>query len=116
MMGLDIALTFVLNDFDQFGLDVLNAISQIAAHSQSPFVKNIPAAKSLTYLKMGKTDLFLTNFKEACRKTPDIIRRVYENYFPVNMPVSQWGDYAEKEIGTLVNKFKKDNLHFEGFS
>lgn len=114
MMGLDIALTFILNDFDQFGLDVLNAISKIAKQSRSPYVKNIPAAKSLTYLKLGKADLFLANFKEACRQTPGLVEKVYGGYFPANMPVSQWGDYAEREFDTLLKKFRKEDFYKGG--
>ena len=67
MMGVDIALTFVLNGFETFALEVLDAISKIASQSDSRFVKNIPAAKSLTYLKLGHSDLFLKNFREACK-------------------------------------------------
>ncbi|MBR1667698.1 MAG: hypothetical protein IJ693_05380 [Bacteroidaceae bacterium] len=116
MMGLDIALTFVLNDFDKFALEVLNAVSRIADGSRSPFVKNIPAAKSLTYLKIGQTDQFLKNFKIACKETPDLIRKVYEGYFPKNMPVGQWSDYAEREVDTLMKNFKKGNLYIAGLS
>ncbi|MBR3618280.1 MAG: tetratricopeptide repeat protein [Bacteroidaceae bacterium] len=113
MMGLDIALTFILNDFDQFGLDVLNAITNIANNTHSPYVKNIPAAKSLTYLKLGNAEMFLDNFKEACHETPDLIKKVYGIYFPDNMPVSQWGDYAEREFDVLLRKFKKEDF-FKG--
>ena len=113
MMGLDIALTFILNDFDQFGLDVLNAITNIANNTHSPYVKNIPAAKSLTYLKLGNAEMFLDNFKEACHETPDLIKKVYGIYFPDNIPVSQWGDYAEREFDVLLRKFKKEDF-FKG--
>ena len=105
MMGLDIALTFVLNGFDKFALEVLNAVCQIADSSDSPFVKNIPAAKSLAYLKLGYTDQFLKNFKIACQETPQLVESVYEGYFPANLPVTQWSDYAEKEVNTLMAKF-----------
>lgn len=105
MMGLDIALTFVLNGFDKFALEVLNAVAQIANDSDSPFVKNIPAAKSLVYLKLGYHDQFLMNFKIACRETPQLIESVYDGYFPANLPVTQWSDYAEKEVDALMAKF-----------
>lgn len=116
MMGLDIALTFALNHFEKFALDVLNAITQIADRSTSPYVKNIPAAKSLTYLKMGNADSFLQHFKEACKDTPELVQKVYEDFFPKNMPVSQWGDYAEREMDTLLKKFKKEDIYIGGFS
>ena len=116
MMGVDIALTFVLNNFDKFALEVLNAVSQIAANSDSPFVKNIPAAKSLTYLKLGHKDQFLRYFKQACQETPDLVQKVYEGYFPANSPVSQWGDYAAKNIDKLMRKFKGENFHFQDFT
>ena len=116
MMGVDIALTFVLNNFDDFALEVLEAVSQIASSSKSPFVKNIPAAKSLTHLKMGHKDLFLQNFKVACRETPDLVRKVYEGYFPSNLLVSQWSDYATKNIDKLMKNFKGENMHLNDFS
>jgi len=109
MMGVDIALTFVLNNFDQFALEVLDAVSKIAPKSKSPFVKNIPAAKSLTYLKMGYKDQFLHFFRTACQDTPELVEKVYEGYFPKNLPVSQWGDYAVKNINKLIKKLKDDN-------
>ncbi len=116
MMGVDIALTFVLNNFDDFALEVLEAVSQIASSSKSPFVKNIPAAKSLTHLKMGHKDLFLQNFKVACRETPDLVRKVYEAYFPSNLLVSQWSDYATKNIDKLMKNFKGENMYLNDFS
>lgn len=108
MMGVDIALTFVLNNFDKFALEVLDAVSKIAPKSQSPFAKNIPAAKSLTYLKMGYKDQFLQFFRTACQDTPDLVQKVYEGYFPKNLPVSQWSDYAVKNINKLIKKLKED--------
>lgn len=116
MMGVDIALTFVLNNFDKFALEVLNAVSQIATSSNSPFVKNIPAAKSLTYLKLGHQDQFLKYFKVACQETPELVKKVYEGYFPDAAPVSQWSDYAVKNIDKLMRKFKGGNLRFQDFS
>ena len=115
MMGVDIALTFVLNNFDKFALEVLDAVSTIAAQSKSPFVKNIPAAKSLTYLKMGYKDQFLQFFRTACQDTPELVEKVYEGYFPKNLPVSQWGDYAVKNINKLIKKLKDDNYPLHGF-
>ncbi|MBO4431533.1 MAG: tetratricopeptide repeat protein [Bacteroidaceae bacterium] len=116
MMGVDIALTFVLNNFDKFALEVLNAVSQIAANSDSPFAKNIPAAKSLTYLKLGHKDQFLRYFKQACQDTPDLVKKVYEGYFPENYPVNQWSDYAVKNIDKLMRKFRGENFHFQDFT
>ena len=114
-MGLDIALTFVLNDFDLFALEVLNAISRIADFTKSPFANNIPAAKSLVYLKMGNTKLFLKSFRRACNDTPELIKRVYENYFPKDMSVNEWADYAEKETDALMEKIRKSNFYKKGF-
>lgn len=108
MMGVDIALTFVLNGFETFALEVLDAISKIASQSDSRFVKNIPAAKSLTYLKLGHSDLFLKNFREACQKTPRLVRNVYDGYFPKELPVDEWSAYVEKDLDAFVKKFKKE--------
>lgn len=116
MMGIDIALTFVLNNFDKFALEVLNAVSQIAANSSSPFVKNIPAAKSLTYLKLGHKDQFIKYFKVACKETPDLVKKVYEGHFPKNVPVSKWCDYAEKNIEKLMKSLKGENLLLQDFT
>ncbi|MBO7580935.1 MAG: hypothetical protein J6T38_05375 [Bacteroidaceae bacterium] len=116
MMGVDIALTFVLNNFDRFALEVLNAVSQIAPNSKSPFVKNIPAAKSLTYLKLGHKDQFLKYFKVACNETPELVKKVYEGYFPKTVPVNQWSDYAVKNIETLMTKLKGENILLEDFT
>ncbi len=116
MMGVDIALTFVLNNFDKFALEVLNAVSQIAANSKSPFVKNIPAAKSLTYLKLGHKDQFLRYFKQACMDTPELVKKVYDGYFPESTPVSQWSDYASKNIDKLIRRFQGENFHFQDFT
>ena len=116
MMGVDIALTFVLNNFDRFALEVLNAVSQIAVNSTSPFVKNIPCAKALTYLKLGYKDQFLCHFKVACQETPDLVRKVYEGYFPETAPVSQWSGYAEQNIDKLMRKFRGENFQFQDFT
>jgi hypothetical protein len=116
MMGIDIALTFVLNNFDKFALEVLNAVSQIAANSSSPFVKNIPAAKSLTYLKLGHKDQFIKYFKVACKETPELVKKVYEGHFPKNVPVSKWCDYAEKNIDKLMKSLKGENLLLQDFT
>ena len=64
----------------------------------------------------GKKELFLLNFKIACQECPDLVQKVYHGYFPANMPVSQWYDYAEGEIDVLSKKFKKENLYIKGFS
>ena len=116
MMGIDIALTFVLNNFDDFAIEVLNAISEVAENSESPFVKNIPAAKSLTYLKLGQTDQFLQFFKIACQQTPVLVRNVYEGFFPKEMPVSEWGDYAERNMDSMLEDLKNDKLSLRVFS
>ena len=116
MMGIDIALTFVLNNFDKFALEVLNAVSQIAANTKSPYAKNIPAAKSLTYLKLGHKDQFLKHFQVACQDTPDLVQKVYEGYFPKNVPVAQWSDYAVKHIDTLMSKLKNENIVLHDFT
>ena len=116
MMGIDIALTFVLNNFDKFALEVLNAVSQIAPSSNSPYAKNIPAAKSLTYLKLGHKDQFLKNFQTACNDTPDLVQKVYEGYFPKNVPVAQWSDYAVKHIDTLMSKLRNENIMLHDFT
>lgn len=114
MMGVDIALTFVLNGFETFALEVLDAISKIASQSDSRFVKNIPAAKSLTYLKLGHSDLFLENFREACAKTPRLVRNVYDGYFPKELPVAEWSAYVEKDLDAFVKKFKKESPNIKG--
>ena len=116
LTGIDIALTFALNNFDQFALEVLNAIDQIVPTSTSPYVKNIASAKSLVYLRMGDTEQFLHFFKMACRDTPDLVQKVYEGHFPQDLPISQWGDYAEKRLDELIEKMNKENLHITGFT
>lgn len=116
MTGVDIALTFMLHDFDDFALEILDAVSQIASNSNSPFVKNIPAAQSLTYLKLGNIRQFLHFFKIACQETPELVQKVYEDYFPKGMPISQWVEYAVTETDTLLAKFKQEDLHIAGFS
>lgn len=116
MMGIDIALTFVLNNFDRFALEVLNAVSQIATTSSSPYVKNIPAAKSLTYLKLGHKDQFLKYFKVACKETPELVKKVYEGHFPKTVPVSKWSAYAEKNIEKLMTSLKGENILLQDFT
>ena len=113
LMGIDIALTFVLNDFDQFALEVLDAVSQIAPSSKSKFVKNIPAAKSITYLKMGHKDQFLRYFREACQETPGLVQKVYDGCFPKQLPFEQWSDYASKNLDKLLKNFSKDTVHLQ---
>ncbi|GEM_PF-1313136 len=115
MMGLDIALTFVLNDFDSFALEVLNAISQIADKSESPCVKNIAVAKSLVYLKMGNTSMFLQHFKKACHITPELVKKVYEECFPMDLPVKKWGRYAEENTDQLIEQIKNRYSSKKGF-
>ena len=114
MVGVDIALTFVLNGFETFALEVLDTITKIASQSNSRYVKKIPVAKSLTYLKLGNADLFLENFKEACEKTPRLVRSVYEGYFPEELPVGEWSEYVEKDLDAFVKKFKKENPNIKG--
>lgn len=115
MMGVDIALTFVLNNYDDFALEVLNSIEKLSKTSSSPFARHIPAAKSLTYLKLGQTDQFLKFFKIACKLTPNLIKRVYEEFFPQDLPVEKWYDYAKQEIDTLLEKLKRKDVHFGDF-
>ena len=105
MMGIDIALTFVLNNYDDFALEVLNAIEKLSKLSTSPYAKNIPAAKSLVFLRLGHTDQFMRYFRVACKMTPDLMEKVYEGCFPEGMPLEQWPDYAQREILTLLENF-----------
>ena len=57
---------------------------------------------------MGYKDQFLQFFRTACQDTPDLVQKVYEGYFPKNLPVSQWSDYAVKNINKLIKKLKED--------
>lgn len=115
MMGIDIALTFVLNNYDDFALEVLNAIEKLAKLNTSPYTKNIPAAKSLTFLKLGQPDQFLRFFKVACKLTPNLIKKVYEEYFPKDLPVEKWYQYAKQEIDTLLQKICQKDVDLDGF-
>ena len=115
MTGIDIALTFAINNYDEFALKVLEAVDDLAASEDNPSAKNIAAAKSLAYLKMGDTEQFLAFFKRACEDTPDLIRKVYDNYFPTDLPISEWHDYAQREIQTLLKKISKEDVHIAGF-
>lgn len=113
MMGVDIALTFALNDYSDFAFQMLDTVSQIAENSDSPFDRNIPAVKSLIYLKMGKIDQFQENFKVACEKTPGFARQVYHGCFPQGLPVDKWYDYAMENLDDLQKKLRKERTRLE---
>ncbi len=116
MMGIDIALSFMLKNNDKFALEILDAVTNLSANSKSPYVRNILAAKSLVYLKLGNKNQFLRSFRIACLENPDLMYKVYVSLFPKKLPFSQWYDYAEQEMGTLMNKIRKEDLFFTGFS
>jgi tetratricopeptide (TPR) repeat protein len=116
MMGVDIALTFLINNYDQFALDVLDALGNFPENHKSPFFKNISAAKSVTYLKLGQPDQFLKLFKTACNETPDLVKKVYEGYFPYSLPFEQWYDYAEANTDDLMKRFQENDLYIKDFS
>lgn len=116
MMGVDIALTFLINNFDQFALDVLDALGNFPENHKSPFFKNISAAKSVAYLKLGQPDQFLKLFRIACDETPDLVKKVYEGYFPYSLPFEQWYNYAEANTDELMKRFQDDDLYIKDFS
>lgn len=115
MAGIDIAMTLAINNYDSLALKVLRAIEKLATIEESPAAVNIAAAKSLTYLKLGYAERFLASFKTACENTPDLIQKVYENYFPADLPVDEWYAYAQREIQTLLKKISKEDVHIAGF-
>lgn len=116
MMGVDIALTFMFNNFENFAIDMLELVSGIATEVDSPFARNIPAAKSIAYMKTGQKKLFIKNLRAACQESPELVKKVYEGYFPDDLPVSSWGDYAEKHINALFKNFAQGDLHLDSFS
>ena len=65
---------------------------------------------------MGNAEQFLHHFKTACQVSPELVEKVFDGYFPSDMPIGQWSDYAEKEIDMLLKKFKKENLYITGNS
>ena len=115
MRGIDIAIVFAMNNYDEYALEMFKVVDVFAARGNCPSVKNIAAAKSLTYLKLGDIEQFLPFFKIACKDTPELIQKVYSNYFPDGLPVSEWYDYAKREIKTLLKKISKEGAHIVGF-
>lgn len=115
MAGLDIAMIYIMNDYDDWALEMFERVDKIAEKSDSPFVKNIPVAKSLLYIKNGDMEKFLTCFKTACEETPDLVKSVYGYNFPADMPVSEWYDYAQRETQALQKKFNEEGANFGGF-
>ena len=94
MMGVDIAATFLYNDYNDFALQVLNTIDEIASESDSPFVSHLSVIKSLTHLKLGNIEQFLKFFKEACEEAPNLVKHCYKVCIPKGIPFDQWLDYA----------------------
>ena len=115
MVGINIALTLIQNNYDNHALEVFEHVDSIAETSDSPFVQNIAAAKSVLYIKTGDMKRFFKFFKTACEETPDLVKRVYGNVFPVNMPVNEWYDYALHETQTLQKKFNEEGVRLGGF-
>lgn len=113
--GIDIAMAFIINNYEEFALQVFETIDSLSEKEYSPYAKNIAAAKSLAYLKLGDTEQFFTFFKIACEDTPELIQKFYDEYFPTDMPVSEWYDYAQREIQTLLKKINKEDVHIAGF-
>lgn len=103
MMSVDIALTMVLNNYDDSALEVLEAIDKMLIKSpqKSPSVKNLPAVKALTYLKLGQSDLFLSNFKKAVEVTPDLIKNIFGGYFPEDLSIEDYYDFALNTINKI---------------
>lgn len=112
-MGVNIALSFVLNNFDNFAIDVLDSVEQIAANSPSPFVKNISAAKAITFLKMGQKKPFIQSFKTACAECPDLVESLFRGYFPEGLPIDSWGDFAENNMKKLMRTIKIESMRLQ---
>lgn len=115
MTGIDIAMTFSINNYDEMALKVLETVDKLAEGEECASTKNIAAIKSLSYLKLGDTKQFLTFFKMACTDSPELIKHVYGRYFPADVPVSEWYTYAKREMNTLLKKIIKDDVHITGF-
>ena len=113
MTGIDVALSFVFEDYDRFALEVLNMVSELAKENDSPSVKRIPAAKAITYLKLGDTKLFLQNFKIACKTSPRLLTDLFGRCFPEGLPIDQWYDYAKGNVDTILNKLQNDDSDVE---
>lgn len=116
LTGIDIAMSLTINNHEYFALKMLELIDDLSNEcGDNPSAKNIATAKSLTYLKVGDTEQFLSFFKTACEDTPDLIQKVYGSYFPADLPVSEWHAYAQREIQTLLNKISKEDVHIAEF-
>ncbi|MCH5174630.1 MAG: hypothetical protein J1F40_01945 [Prevotellaceae bacterium] len=113
--GLDIAMTFIMNNYDELALSMLDYVDSVAEKQNSPYAEDIAAAKSLIYLKMGDTEQFLTFFKIACEDTPLLVHHVYGSYFPTDLPIDEWYDYAQREIQSLLKKITQEDVHIAGF-
>lgn len=111
--GIDIALTYSVNNYDKQALEVLRFVEIRAMRENSPHAKNISVAKSLAYLKLGDIKEFLYYFRIACKDTPELIKHVYGDYFPEGVPVSDWYSYAKREIKTLLKKIRKEDVQIQ---
>lgn len=109
MMAVDIALTLVMNNYDEFALEVLKMVDMMADKNPdiSASVKSLPAVKALTYLKLGHSDMFLLNFKKAIESTPDLIQNIFCDYFPESLSINDYYDYAVMKIRDLENENNK---------
>ena len=107
MTGIDIAMTYIVHNYDELALKVLEYIETLVEEEDSMSANNIAATKALSYLKLGNIKQFLELFKDACNKSPELVQHVYGSYFPEDLPISEWYDYAQREMPTLIKKMSK---------
>lgn len=105
---IDVSLNLVTNGYERIAVDMLMGAEKLMEDDEvvHPLMKNVHAIKALAFLKLGDTENFLLLFKKAIDATPDMVKYIFEDLFPLGMGIEEYYDYAVEK----VNDFNKREL------
>lgn len=105
-MVIEISMVLIVNNYDAMALELLEHTRGIVNKlpDLSPNAKNLPAVLALTYLKVGDPMNFLDNLKVAIETTPDLVRHVFDGYFPKEIEMDDYYAYAQKLVEDYLNE------------
>ena len=96
----DVALRFIINNEPNVALHLLDLITE--DYSVFPSYRIISAHKALAYLKAEMIPEFMDSLKKACSECPDVLRAIFNEYFPDAVDPKDYYSYV------VVNNFTKD--------
>ena len=88
----DVALRFNINNEPNVALNLLGLITD--DYSVFPSYRIISAHRALAYLKAEKIPEFLDNLKKACNECPDVLKAIFNDYFPDAVDPKDYYDYV----------------------